>query len=95
MNTFATVKTFRPSVIPCRPSGTLAVLLFAVVCAAAACDAGPVDATTYVSHTSAQAPSPAAARGQAAATAVYFGDEYADAQRSLQARPDETIAPSF
>lgn len=92
MNTLAT-SPVRSSALPCRPSGTLAVLLFAVACAFAGCDQGPVDPNVDIAPL--RSAPPVAARGHTAGVAAYFGDEYAEVQRSLHGQPDEPLAPTY
>jgi hypothetical protein len=94
MNTPATHPTVRSSALPCRPSGTLAVMLFAAACALAACDPGPVD-TPVAEPVRVQPVTRTPLLSRAVPEPWYVGDEYADVQQALQRRTDEVVAPTF
>ena len=96
MNTTHPASLVRASALPCRASGSIATtLLVALSCALAACEPRSVDVSDASDLAAPAAASPSHARGHAAHVGAYFGDEYADAQQSLQALPQEPMAPTF
>ena len=69
----------------------LSHLLACLSLALAACHSGPVDRQPAEALRSEPARVPPAGSD----TPVYFGDEYAQEQRALAARPHEAAAPTF